>query len=34
MPLETLAYLLVGVGCYLLILRCVLALFEANHDCD
>jgi hypothetical protein len=26
----TLAYLLVGVGCYLLILRCVLALFQVG----
>jgi hypothetical protein len=26
----TLAYLLVGVGCYLLILRCILALFQGG----
>lgn len=29
----TLAYVLIGLGCYLLAVRCVLALFEVNeHD--
>lgn len=27
----TIAYLLIGIGCYLLILRAVLALFEINE---